>query len=563
MQRPPRRSRLLIAGFGAASIIVLATVLVSQSLSMTVLGPSPSPSPAPPEVAGASMGPVTTGAPIGGASPGIAADSVSLVRPEFQYVGLQPWQLHREPKGAIKLEGYTSQPSYLPGDLLRVAVSTTAPTFSYSIWRVSGAGSATGPFVKVFESSQLPGHLQSPPVVDPLTMLVAATWPDDVAMAIPTSWPSDVYLIRLDSSEGVQQYVPFVVRSPARHDVLVVAGIMNWQAYNDWGGSSVYTTRVGDPVPGLGRALAVSLNRPYGQDGGAGQLFFLELPFDAWLLRQGVDASFTTDYDLSLNPDAAPFPRVVVFNGHDEYWGPRLYLWLDRHVNQVGDLGLAVLAADTGYWPVDLEDDAGSGPRTLVIPKEGPLPEALHLGASATDGGPQSYAPTASNGDDIEDRSTGFLTTIPTSGPLVGAFTDQPLFGVRYAGITSSLGRYRVGTDLPSGVLELTGLADGTSLGFIAGGEVDGVSQAADVLGPDKGAHDHRFAEARSIPGREAGTSWTAQAVWRDLPSGGRVFSAGTFYWGWALEPAWARGHAVPHGFGALTFNLLRWLARG
>jgi hypothetical protein len=49
--------------------------------------------------------------------------------------------------------------------------------------------------------------------------------------------------------------------------------------------------------------------------------------------------------------------------------------------------------------------------------------------------------------------------------------------------------------------------------------------------------------------------------VWRDLPTGGRVFSAGTFYWGWALDPAWAADHSVPPGFGVLTLNILKALA--
>jgi hypothetical protein len=38
------------------------------------------------------------------------------------------------------------------------------------------------------------------------------------------------------------------------------------------------------------------------------------------------------------------------------------------------------------------------------------------------------------------------------------------------------------------------------------------------------------------------------------------VFSAGTFYWGWALEPSWGRQHEVPPGFARLTLNILRFL---
>jgi hypothetical protein len=34
--------------------------------------------------------------------------------------------------------------------------------------------------------------------------------------------------------------------------------------------------------------------------------------------------SFTTDYNLSIDPAAQPLPGTVIFNGHDEYWGELL-----------------------------------------------------------------------------------------------------------------------------------------------------------------------------------------------------------------------------------------------
>jgi hypothetical protein len=34
--------------------------------------------------------------------------------------------------------------------------------------------------------------------------------------------------------------------------------------------------------------------------------------------------SFTTDYNLSIDPAARPLPGTVIFNGHDEYWGELL-----------------------------------------------------------------------------------------------------------------------------------------------------------------------------------------------------------------------------------------------
>ena len=556
-----------------------------------------------PAEAAETPGPVETGHLVSPGASGqpaiVSADTMALDKPVFVYCGSLPWQIAHRPDAAHVLEGYASRPSYLPGETLRLAVSTTAPSYDVTIWRVSGTAPVASPFVRVASVHDQPGQRQPPPTVDPLTKMVAARWRYTFSFPIPTSWRSDIYLVRLSSSEGVQSYVPFVVRSPAVHRYLVVSNAMNWEAYNRWGGSSVYWSAVGQPEPGVFRALAVSFDLPYASDGGAGQLFFLQLPLVSWMLRQHLDVAFTTDYDLSLDPDAQPLPKVVVFNAHDEYWGVRLYQWLDRHVNQRGDMSLAMLAADTGYWPVTFAHPTADGPRDLLIFKNGPVPGELIASGESGIGPPgpgsvgsspaASPAPGASfvaespAPGDIEERASRVLWTIPPTGPYVGSFPGQPIFGVHYQGVTTRLGRYSLAgadpgrpaaTGAPGSsaspdavaaatldrLLAGTGLGPGDSLGFIAGGEVDGVEQDPSWRGPQGGQYDNRFAVAADIPGR-AGWSWTAEAVWRALPDGARVFSSGTFYWGWALDPAWGKAHEVPAGFGTLTANILAWLA--
>jgi hypothetical protein len=570
-----RRHRRLLLAF--ALVVVLVLVIAGGGL-LRSSGPTP--------LKGGLAGPIATGslvAPSGpGQTPYVTADSIPFARPTWPYVGSAPWQLQSVPKGSKVLEGYVSRPSYLPGETLQLAVSTSAPTYAVVFWRVSDRGPRE-PFLRMGEATHLPGRLQPAPTVDPVTRMVSAHWSYDVSFPIPPSWPSGVYLARLDSSEGVQQYVPFVIRSASAHAVLVASSALDWEAYNTWGGSSLYATTVGEPLPGVTRALAVSFDRPYDMDGGAGQLFQFELPFLLWIARQGLDVAYTTDYDLSISPDTQPMPKVVVFNGHSEYWGTRLYDWLDRHVTVSGDLGLAMLAADTGYWPVTF-DSRTSDPRSFTCLKEGPVPPSMGTPGPAAEpsespapsnaagsGQPSTAAtpePSEAPGStippgDIEERSTSTLQAVGPNGPYVGSFADQPLFGVRYRGITDSLGRY---TLAPSAgdprLLAGTGLAPGSSLGFIAGGEVDGVYPFAEWWGPMGGAYDHLFAAALDVPGK-AGHVWTAQAVWREVPSGGRVFSAGTFYWGWALDPAWGRAHAVPSSFDQLTLNILRFLGAG
>ncbi len=513
--------------------------------------------------------PVTLGATpppvMPGATPklfGGRADTIPLVtRPEFAYEGPRPWQIQGRSEPGRLIEGYASAPSYFPGETLKLAVSTTAPSYNATIWRVSGSASAESPFVEVATIDSAPGQQQAAPVIDPATKMVRAPWAWTTTFAIPAGWPSGVYLVRLDSAEGAQSYVPFVVRSRSATKFLVVSSALNWQAYNEWGGSSVYVTRIGDPLPGVTRALGVSFDRPYATDGGAGQLFFLELPLISWLERQGLDVSFTTDYNLSIDPQNQPLPGTVIFNGHDEYWGVSLYDWLDAHVS-AGDMGVAMLAADSGYWPISFGPASPDGPRDFVCLKGGPVPAAL-LPAGQTPEPSEAAGATLPPGETEERSGTGYQAVGP-GGPYTGSFLDEPLFGVRYRGITDVMGRYSI---LAAGadprLLDGTGLAANGSLGFIAGGEVDGVYPFAEWWGPLGGVYDHPFAVAANLLGRVPSLRWTAEAVWRELPSGGRVFASGTFYWGWALDPRFAASHDVAQGFGRLTLNILDWLATG
>ena len=80
------------------------------------------------------------------------------------------------------------------------------------------------------------------------------------------------HLVRDDTKDpGGDSQIAFVVRNDASHsDMVVATSDATWQAYNDYGGNSLYTCTVACP-PGnplaYKAAYAVSYNRPF--DGGA------------------------------------------------------------------------------------------------------------------------------------------------------------------------------------------------------------------------------------------------------------------------------------------------------
>ena len=70
-------------------------------------------------------------------------------------------------------------------------------------------------------------------------------------------WVPGSYLLKLTSSDGGQSQVPLVIRDDDRPaPVHIQHDVTTWQAYNKWGGASLYE---GDN----GRSTKVTFDRPY------------------------------------------------------------------------------------------------------------------------------------------------------------------------------------------------------------------------------------------------------------------------------------------------------------
>ncbi len=497
-------------------------------------GPSGSASPAPSTSGDPSPSP--SGSPNARPTPGSGeTEDATLVmnRPAIAFEGVEPWQIQRPSTAAHFAIGYADAPSYLPGQTMRLAVSTDDPFYLVEVYRVGAR------FQLMSWSGWQPGRRQPKPVIEKSTMMVRARWAWTFSRAIPSDWPSGLYFAKLTSGgAGAQSYVPFVVRSTRASTLLFVSGALNSQAYNTWGGSSLYASRIGSPVPGARRAFAVSLDRPFARQDGMGELFSGEIPFALWLERRGYDVTYTTDYDLSIRPTAQPVPRATIFGGHDEYWGGALRDWLDLHVLTRGDMGLGVFAADTGYWKVRFRDTGTTGPRTVVLYKNATRDPTMRRLC------PRGVKPPAE-----EFRALPCGTPGPRSKP------EQALYGVQYGAIVPGYHPYALAPGVPTDLLEGTGLGPGDGLGNVAGGEVDWTF--ADY---PKVPGLRLLAENRALRAYE-GYATRAQAVIAQAPSGARTFASGTFWWTWGLEPHFAAANAVPIGFDRLTANILDWLA--
>jgi hypothetical protein len=127
--------------------------------------------------------------------------------------------------------------------------------------------------------------------------------------------------VKLVASSRDQSYVPFTVRDPRTvAPLLVIDAVTTWEAYNEWGGCTLYKCVAGSA---LKRAHVVSFDRPYphSQDHGSGEFLSRELPLIALAEEQGYDITYATSIDLHEHPDMVlGGVKAVLSLGHDEYY---------------------------------------------------------------------------------------------------------------------------------------------------------------------------------------------------------------------------------------------------
>jgi len=93
--------------------------------------------------------------------------------------------------------------------------------------------------------------------------------------------------------------------------------VETWQAYNLWGGYSLYL----GPAGYSDRSFAVSLDRPYDRDG-ARQFQVFERKLVNIAERLGLPMAYVTGFDIAADPHLLDGASALISPGHDEYWSP-------------------------------------------------------------------------------------------------------------------------------------------------------------------------------------------------------------------------------------------------
>jgi hypothetical protein len=181
-----------------------------------------------------------------------------------------------------------------------------------------------------------------------------------------TGFVTGIYLVKLTTVEGHQQYVYFIVRDDSRTaDILFVSSSSTSQAYNPWGGKSLYGRNSTNSTP----AKAVSYNRPYKptlDSEGAGMILGWDIKVLHFLESHGLDVCYSDILDLH---DTSPTGfKCVLISGHSEYWSKQARSNLQFAASQ--GVNVLALAGNVCYFQVTFNadvmrcDKSGGDPNT-------------------------------------------------------------------------------------------------------------------------------------------------------------------------------------------------------
>jgi len=161
------------------------------------------------------------------------------------------------------------------------------------------------------------------------------------------STPPGQYLVKLKSPRRVSTFVPLLIRGSSKSEITFISSVLTWQAYNQWGGASLYKGADGKRET---KANTVSFDRPYDGDG-AGQFRYMEEPLIQMFEQLGLDINYLTDIDLDKAPEIDT--ASIVLGGHSEFWTQSMRDVIENEIQQ--GTNLLIFGGNTAYAKTDLD----------------------------------------------------------------------------------------------------------------------------------------------------------------------------------------------------------------
>jgi methionine-rich copper-binding protein CopC len=434
--------------------------------------------------------------------------------------------------GDTSIQGYATDISVDQGGTVNFKVNdpSLAP-YRLDIYRMGYYQGNGARKVATVPASQTVKVNQPAPLSNAATGLTdAGNWSVTASWAVPANATSGIYFANVtrEDTGGFSQIIFIVRDDDGQSDMLFQTSDSTWQAYNAWGGRSMYITTVGGT-----RAQKVSYNRPFTTRSatpmGRDFLFGPEFAMVRFLEANGYDVSYFTNVDTARRGAEIKEHRTFLSVGHDEYWSGEMR----ANVEAARDSGvsLAFFSGNEVYWKVRWENAIsadGTPYRTMVCYKETNSDSKIDPSPEWTGTWRDPRFSPPSNGGRPENALTGTIFSV-NRGP--GGETGTPMsvpaeFGnLRFwrntsvanlaAGQTATLGDIVLGyewdEDLdngfrPAGLIRMSSTSQTVPEKLLDYGSTVGIGPATHNL-----------------------TLYRA-------PSGALVFGAGTVQWSYGLD---------------------------
>ncbi|MEO7003624.1 MAG: N,N-dimethylformamidase beta subunit family domain-containing protein [Ktedonobacterales bacterium] len=452
------------------------------------------------------------GASVGGAflpgAPSVHAATQNAIQIENSYPGDPTWDNFSASLDPTVLSGYSSPISVNHGSTVNFYVTTTSASVTIDIYRMGWYGGTGARHMETLGTYS--GQHQAIPNPDPVIGIVVCNWQKTASLAVPSTWITGVYLAKLTDATGDSSFIFFNVRNDGGHeDFVFQTSVTTYQAYNTYGGTSLYNNNTNNAIFKYPHATKVSFDRPFnpGDGNGAGQFLWYEYPMLRWAEKNGFDMTYTTDVDTDLNTNPLTNHKAFLSVGHDEYWSKNMRDNVQAAINAGVNVGF--FNGDSAYWQIRFEPNAAGVPDRVEV-------------------GYKDFATiNAAPGPDPQwNVNNAVVTTHWRDDPV-----DKPenaLMGVMFMDQNKSVERPYIVTDASSWVFAKTGFVNGSSIPGIVGYEYDAVfNNGASPAGLT-------VLSVSPVDGNN-GTS-NANSTIYTAASGARVFAAGTIAWSYGLD---------------------------
>ncbi len=430
--------------------------------------------------------------------------------------------------GSANIQGFATDISAAPGGTVQFKIATPSSNYRIDIYRLGWYGGLGARKVATIPSTQVTPRSQPACINDAATGLIdCGNWGVSASWTVPASAVSGIYVarpVRQDGgSAGQASHIVFVVRDDiGGSKILFQTSDTTWQAYNQYGGNSLY---VGGPGTNPGRAYKVSYNRPFTTRGTGAEdwVFNAEYPMVRWLEGNGYDVSYSTGVDTDRRGAELLEHQLFLSVGHDEYWsGPQR---ANVEAARAAGVNLGFFSGNEVFWKTRWENSY----RTLVTYKETHANAKIDPVANVWTGtwrDPRAFNP---EGGKPENGLTGTIFTI-------NCCTDAMQ-------VPEADGKLRLWRNTSVATLApgQTATLGPNTLGYEWDEDLDNGARPPGLVRLSSATWDEpsRILDYGSNYG--AGTGTHHLTLYRHA-SGALVFGAGSVQWSWGLDDVHDRG---------------------